>query len=171
METDLFGDKMSSTRQGTDERNSRERRQKQTKACTQIHSCRKWNGGKKEKKIQCFHSELPLRGHPLSHLRGQTCGEGAASPFWWLTRSECDYRRSECFRSVSCIWFTCPRSASAPVLAEAAAGPQAREEGGRHEQCFHKVLFACIALSPVEGSCRDHRLYERGVYPVSQRQN
>lgn len=38
-------------------------------------------GGKKEKKIQCFHSELPLRGHPLSHLRGQTCGEGAASPF------------------------------------------------------------------------------------------
>lgn len=37
-------------------------------------------GGGGEKKIQCFHSELPLRGHPLSHLRGQTCGEGAASP-------------------------------------------------------------------------------------------
>lgn len=48
METDLFGEEMSSTRQGTDERNSREGRQKQTKACTQIHSCRKWNRKKKE---------------------------------------------------------------------------------------------------------------------------
>lgn len=63
METDLFVEEMSSARQGTDERNSRERRQKQTKACTQIHSCRKWNE-KKEKKRRstvfpaCFPGEV-----------------------------------------------------------------------------------------------------------------
>lgn len=42
MESDLYGDEMSSVREGGDERNSRGKRQKQTKACTQIHSCRKW---------------------------------------------------------------------------------------------------------------------------------
>lgn len=85
-----------------------------------LRSTHAGNGmGKKEKKIQCFHSELPLRGHPLSHLRGQTCVEDATPPLWWLTRSECDYSRSEYFRSAWCIWFTCSRSAPLCVLAEA----------------------------------------------------
>lgn len=67
METDLFGEEMSSTRQGTDEENSRERRQKQTKACTQIHSCRKWNGGEKKQKDPAFsHRASPERSPALT---------------------------------------------------------------------------------------------------------
>lgn len=69
METDLYGEEMSSVRQGTDERNSSERRQKQTKACTQIHSCRKW---KEKNKIQSFLSMCPWRGHLPAQLRGES---------------------------------------------------------------------------------------------------
>lgn len=56
MESDLYGERMSSVSQETDERTSTGRRQKQTKAQTQIHSCRKW----KEK----IRSTLFLCGSP-----------------------------------------------------------------------------------------------------------
>lgn len=105
METDLFGEEMSSTRQGTDERNSRERRQKQTKACTQIHSCRKWNRKKKRRRSTvftvCFPGEVI---HSHSYMVRRV--EGAPPPFWWLTRSECNYSRSEYFRAALCIWLS-----------------------------------------------------------------
>lgn len=38
-----------------------------------LRSTHAGNGMKKKKKMQCFQSVLPRRGHPLSHLRGQTC--------------------------------------------------------------------------------------------------
>lgn len=117
METDLFGEEMSRTRQGTDERNSRERRQKQTKACTQIHSCRKWNEKERRSSVftVCFPGEVTR-----SHSYMVRCVEGATSPLWWITRSECNYNRSEYFRSAVCIWFRCTRAASLCVLAGAA---------------------------------------------------
>lgn len=73
MEADLNGKEMSSVRQSTDERNSSERRQKQTKVCTQIHSCRKWE---EKKTTGSTLSLLPRRGHLFSQLhaeRGQMC--------------------------------------------------------------------------------------------------
>lgn len=56
METDLYGEEMSSVRQRTDERETVKRGDKsRPKACTQLRSCRKWKGKKKGKKrIQSF---------------------------------------------------------------------------------------------------------------------
>lgn len=79
METDLYGGEMSSVRQGTEERNCRERRQKQTKACAQIHSCRKWKERKNE-----IHSFSPCSPAEItsSHsytVKGVRCVQDATS--------------------------------------------------------------------------------------------
>lgn len=92
METDLYGEEMSSVRQRTDERNSRERRQKQTKACTQLHSCRKWKG--KKKRIQSFLCVLPRRGHLTWWKRSDVC-KVLLSLLWWFTRSKHNYNQRE----------------------------------------------------------------------------
>lgn len=74
METDLYGEEMSSVRQSTDERETVERGDKsRPKACTQLRSCRKWKHKKNPVFSWCV---LPGRGHLLARLRGesgQTC--------------------------------------------------------------------------------------------------
>lgn len=63
IETDLYGEEMSSVRQSTDERETVKRGDKsRPKACTQLRSCRKWKVKKKKKKKSslgaCFPGEV-----------------------------------------------------------------------------------------------------------------
>lgn len=53
---------------------------------------------------------------------------------------------------------------------EQLCNPRLERKVEGHEQCFHKVFFACILLSRVQGSRRDDQVYETVVYPASERE-
>lgn len=131
-----------------------------------LRSTHAGNGMKKKKRSSVFTACFPgevTRAHSYVVRRM----EGATSTLWWIKRSECNYSRSEYFRSALCIGFRCTRAASLP---EKLYNPRLERKVERHEQCFHNVFFACVLLSHVQGSRPNDQVYETEVYPASERE-